>query len=152
MFYGIPYKTIAVIDETNQILKIVYKTILPCCCLCGDKIYFLNTIKKVVIYITSKPDPNYGFKKILFSNCEIVSKDGQKETLFQYQKYDEHHINELQTFFKRYFEIEFKPESTEMENNLTPEENQNIVTNSNDDNNITSKPSMNEEAASPIIS
>ena len=147
-----PYKKIAFIDENKKALIIHNKTIFPCCCqCCGDRIYFLNIIKKVVIYITSKPDPTYGFKKLFFMNCELISTDGQKENLFTGLKYDEHQLNEFQAFFKRYFDTEFRPESTEMDYNLTPEENQPIVTNSNDDNNIKSKPSMNEEAATPIF-
>ncbi len=45
-------------------------------------------------------------------NCELVSTDGQKEDVFKWLKYDENQLNEIQAFFKGYFEIEFKPEST----------------------------------------
>ena len=152
-FFVFAYKRVAIIDEKNKILIIRDKTMIPCCCNCKyQRIYYFNTIKKVVIYITSQPDPNVGFKNLLFINSELISIDWKRENLFAREKYNEQKINEYLTFFKRYFDTEFKPENTEMDNNLTPEENQPIVTNSNEDNNITSKPSMNEEAATPIIS
>ena len=147
----IPYKRVVAIDE-KKILIIRDKTLIPCCCPCGyKKIYYLNNIKKVVIYMTSKPDPNVGFKKLLSLGCEIVSSDGEKEYLFTEQMCDEQQFNEFQIFFKSYFDTEFKDANTEMKSNLTPEENEPITTNSNDDNNIKSKPSMNEEAATPIF-
>ena len=59
------------------------------------KIYYFNTIKKVVIYITSKPDPEVGFKRILFLNCDLYSSEGQKENLFKEQNYDEQKVNEF---------------------------------------------------------
>ena len=152
IFLFAPSKKYAIIDEINKILIIREEGVIPCCCRCYERIYYFNTIKKVVIYITSQRDRKVGFKKLLFMNCELVSTDGQKEDVFIWIKYDEHRLNEIQTFFKGYFETEFRPESTEMDNNLTQEENQPIGINSNDDNNIRSKPSMNEEAASPIIS
>ena len=68
------------------------------------------------------------------------------------QKCEDYELDDYKTFFKAHFDTEFKSLNTEMKNNLNPEENEPIVTNSNDVNNISSKPSMNEEAATPIFS
>ena len=151
LFYcATPYKKVVIIDEIKNILIICSKGIIPCCKL-EPKTYFLNNIKKVIIYITTKPDPKIWFKKLYFINCNLVSLDGQEEPLFNDIAYDDNQkVNEIVGYFRKHFETEFRPEEDTKNSNLLPQDNNNITTNQND-NYIDSKPSINEEAAMPIF-
>ena len=135
-----PYKRVVIIDSIRQILIICIKGIISCCKL-SPKTYFLNNIKKVIIFITWKNDEKIGFNKLYFMNCDLISTDGMKESLFEDVEYDARKLSEYLTFFKKYFDTEFKP--ADDGNNLgIPKE---------EDNNIDMKPSMNEDAAIQIF-
>ena len=93
---------------------------IPCCKL-EPKTFFLNSIKKVIIFITWKTDPKFGFSKLYYINCDLISTNGMKESLFENAEYSETKLNAILAFFRKYFDTEFKPAE---ENDLkTPEEN-----------------------------
>ena len=149
-FCIMPHKRVVIIDEINKILIICDKGMIPCCKL-NPKTYFLDNIKKVIIYITTKPDPKIGFKKLYFVNCIIVSLDGQEETLFKDIGYEnDEKLNEIITYFRRHFDTEFRPEDVVKVGDISKEDN-NIITTNSDDNYIANKPSINDEAAMPIF-
>ena len=66
-------------------------------------------MKKIRIYVYSRPDPTIGFKKLYFINCEIYSIDNEKEDLFVDVKYDKEAFDRYISFFKKYFNTEFEP-------------------------------------------
>ena len=83
-------------------------------------------------------------------NCDLISNEGMKENLFIDVKYNENKLNEFLTFFRKYFDTEFKP--ADNANPGFPIE-QNIqatfIPNQNDID-IVTKPDINEDAAMPI--
>ncbi len=55
-FFFIPYKRVIIIDEKRKIIIICDKGILGCCKL-NPKIYEISNVNKILIYVSSKPDP-----------------------------------------------------------------------------------------------
>ena len=82
-----PYKKVVIIDKKNKTLIVCSKGMIPCCKL-APRTFRFEIIKKIRIYISSKPDPNVGFEKLYFINCEIYSVNDEKEDLFIDVKYD----------------------------------------------------------------
>ena len=138
-----PYKRVVIIDSIKQILIIYSKAFIPCCKL-APKTFVLNSIKKVIIFITWKNDPKIGFNKLYFINCDLVSTNDMRENLFENVEYNENKLNEFLAFFRKYFETEFKP--AEDDNNPIEEINTHVP-----DENIMIKPSANEGAATPVF-
>ena len=151
-----PYKKVVTIDKNNNILIICDKAMIPCCNI-NPKSYYFTTIKKIRIYVYSKPDPQIGFNKLYFINCEIYSIDGQKEYLFSRVKYDKELFDRYVSFFKKYFDTEVEP--IEMAKDMTAFDilmMNNPISNSNEypeeSEIITTKPEINEDAAVPVVS
>lgn len=138
-----PYKRVVIIDSIKQILIIYTKAFIPCCKL-APKTFVLNSIKKVIIFITWKNNPKIGFNKLYFINCDLVSTNDFRENLFENVEYNENKLNEFLAFFRKYFETEFKP--AEDDNNPIEEINTHVP-----DENIMIKPSANEGAATPVF-
>ena len=61
------------------------------------------------IYRTSIPDPNVGFNKIYFINCDIYSIDNQMESLFNNIPFNQDKYDELVAFLKKYLNTEVIP-------------------------------------------
>ena len=141
-----PYKKVVYINKIQGILIFYDTGIIPCCKL-KAKQYFLASIKKVIIYITSKPDPKIGFQKLYFSNCDMISTEGERESLFNNISYDENRINDFIIFLRKYIEVEFQPIDNNKDGNLI--DLNNINTNSGENNNIATKLSLNEDPALP---
>ena len=151
-----PYKKVVTIDKNNNILIICDKAMIPCCNL-NPKSYSLTTIKKIRIYVYSTPDPQIGFNKLYFINCEIYSIDGEKEDLFSAIKYDKESFDRYVSFFKKYFDTEVEPIEMAKDMNILDEFNiNNPISNSNEfpeESEIkTNKPDNNEGAALPVFS
>ena len=152
-----PYKKVVTIDKNNNILIICDKAMIPCCNL-NPKSYSLTTIKKIRIYVYSTPDPQIGFNKLYFINCEIYSINGEKEDLFSAIKYDKESFDSYVSFFKKYFDTEVEPIETAKdkdEYNIS-DGNNNFILNENEypkeSEIITTKPEINEGAAVPVVS
>ena len=103
---------------------------IPCCNL-NPKSYSLTTIKKIRIYVYSTPDPQIGFNKLYFINCEIYSINGDKEILFSDVKYDKDTFERFVSFFKKHFKTEIETIETAKDkseynindvNNMYPED------------------------------
>ena len=135
-----PYKRFVIIDSIKQILILCSKAMIPCCKL-GAKTFALNSIKKVVVFITWKADEKIGFKKLYFINCDLISIDGMNERIIDNIEYEENKLNDYLTFFRKYFDTEFKPADGEKNPDFPNTE----------ENNIDTKPSMNEDAPLPIF-
>ena len=151
------YKKMMRVDKKNKVLKVYDKALIPCCCDYFVKSYYFTTIKKIRIYVYSKPDPKIGFSKLYFINCEIYSIDGQKEYLFSRVKYDKELFDRYVSFFKKYFDTEVEP--IEMAKDMTAFDiliMNNPISNSNEypeESEInTNKPNNNEGAALPVFS
>ena len=122
---------------------------IPCCKL-KPKTYFINSIKKVIIYITWKKDETIGFNKLYFINCDIISIEGENEILFSDIEYTEEKLNKFLTFFRTYFDTEFRPVDNKYIPDLPNEINNPMTTNTGFDENKEVKPLQNEEAAIPV--
>ena len=108
IYCRIPYKRLIGIDKKNKLL-IIYNTGLIVCCKMFQKPYNLDNIEKIKLYIYSTSDPNVGFNKLYFINCQIYSFDGEKKELFGGIKYDKETFERYELFFKKYFETEIEP-------------------------------------------
>ena len=129
IFFSIqPYKRLAIIDSIKQILVIYNKALIPCCKL-EPKTFSLNNIKKIIIFITWKIDENCEFNKLFFLNCDLISTDEIKESLFANVDYDANKLNEHPAFFKKYFDTEFKPADNGKNPNFSNEDENNYDTN-----------------------
>ena len=115
IWFNTPYKNILVFDGVNKVLIKSFRGICGCCictcCCLGGKIkrYYLSQIQKVKIYRTSIPDPNVGFNKIYFINCDIYSIDNQMESLFNNIPFNQDKYDELVSFLKKYLNTEVIP-------------------------------------------
>ena len=144
------YKRVIIIDKIKNILISCDKGMIPCCKL-TPKTFFLNTIKKVIIYITWKNDEKIGFNKLYFMNCDLISNEGMKENLFIDVKYNENKLNEYLQFFRKYFDTEFIPADNANPDFLGEQNSQTtFITNQNANIDIVTKPDINEDAAMPI--
>ena len=148
-FCRYPYKRVIIVDLIRNILIICDKGMIPCCKL-EPKTYFINIIKKVILYITWKKDEKIGFNKLYFINCDIISTEGENEILFSDIEYTEEKLKKFLTFFRTYFDTEFRPSDKENILDLPNEVNNNIITNSGIDNINEVKPLNNEDDAAPI--
>ena len=129
IFFSIqPYKRLAIIDSIKRILVIYNKALIPCCKL-EPKTFSLNNIKKIIIFITWKIDENCEFNKLFFMNCDLISTDEIKESLFANVDYDANKLNEYLAFFKKYFDTEFKPADNGKNPNFSNEDENNYDTN-----------------------
>ena len=144
-----PYKRVIIIDKIKSILISCDKGMIPCCKL-NPKTFFLNTIKKVIIYITWKNDEKIGFNKLYFINCDLISNEGIKENLFLNVEYNENKLNEFLTFFRKYFDTEFIPVHNVNPDFPIEQNSQAIFSSNQNDIDITTKPERNEDAAMPI--
>ena len=143
-FYSIfPYKKMVIIDEIREILILFDKALIPCCKL-NKKTFFMNSIKKVIIYITWTTDTKIGFNKIYFINCELISTNDMKEILFEKIENKQNKLNEILEFFRKHFDTEFKP----AEDQKNPIEENNMISAVPEKNEITQ--STNEDAAKPV--
>ena len=106
-----PYKQIVEIDKTNNILIIYFLSLIPCCKLSARN-FNLSDIGKIRIYVYSIPDPRRGFSKLYFINCEIFSRQGEKEMLFSGVPYEKEAFERFSSFFNKYFETEIEPIET----------------------------------------
>ena len=152
-----PYKKMMQVDKKNKVLKVYDKALISCGCNHNIKSYYFTTIKKIRIYVYSKPDPKIGFSKLYFINSEIYSFDGQNEDLFSNIKYDKETFDRFASFFKKYFDTEVEP--IEMAKDMTAFDiliMNNPISNSNEypeESEInTNKPDNNEGAALPVFS
>ena len=87
---------------------------IPCCKL-EPKTFFLNSIKKVIIFITWKNDPKIGFSKLYFINCDLISTNGLKESLFENAEYSETKLKLMSEAKKSESKSELKPDTSKME-------------------------------------
>ena len=144
-----PYKRVIIIDKIKSILISCDKGMIPCCKL-NPKTFFLNTIKKVIIYITWKNDEKIGFNKLYFMNCDLISNEGIRENLFLNVEYNENKLNEFLTFFRKYFDTEFIPADNANPDFPIEQNSQALFSPNQNDIDITTKPDLNEDAAMPI--
>ena len=144
-----PYKRVIIVDLIRNVLIICDRGMIPCCKL-KPKTYFINSIKKVIIYITWKKDETIGFNKLYFINCDIISIEGENEILFSDIEYTEEKLNKFLTFFRTYFDTEFRPADNKYIPDLPNEINNPMTTNTGFDENKEVKPLQNEEAAIPV--
>ena len=151
------YKKMMRVDKKNKVLKVYDKVLISCGCNHNIKSYYFTTIKKIRIYVYSKPDPKIGFSKLYFINSEIYSFDGQNEDLFSNIKYDKETFDRFASFFKKYFDTEVEP--IEMAKDMTIFDMfhiNNPLSNSNqyplESEISTNKPDNNEGAALPVFS
>ena len=146
----VPYKRKIVIDEVRKTLVIFMQGIIGCCTT-GQRLYDLNQIQKIRLFITSKPDPKIGFNKLYFINCEIYSLEGEKNALFVDIPYEEAKYKQFISFFQRHLDTEFDPLETIF--NTLPKENDLVdITNSENENKMIDKPLIDGSAAIPISS
>ena len=115
IWFYTPYKKIIFFDKINKVLILGYRGICGCRirkCPCegiNNKIYDLSQIQKVKIYRTSQPDPNKGFNKLYFINCDIYSNDGQMESLIEHIPFNQDKYDEVINFFQKYINTEVIP-------------------------------------------
>ena len=146
----IPYKRKIVIDEVRKTLVIFMQGIIGCCPT-GQRLYNLNQIEKIRLFITSKPDPKVGFNKLYFINCEIYSLEGEKNALFMDIPYEEAKYKQFISFFQRHLNTEFDP--LEIIFNTLPKENDLVnIANSENENKMIDKPLIDGSFAIPISS
>ena len=148
-----PYKNVVIIDQKQKVLMICDKGMIPCCKI-NAKTFSLNNIKKIEI---SEAGFKNGPFKYQTMKGYILFNTGEKLLLFSL-KYDEQKLNEVLSFFKKYFNTEFIPLKNLVDiNNIPPKGNNNDVINLNDNNNsnsddkISTKQPYNEEAAVPAF-
>ena len=144
-----PYKRLVIIDKIKNILILCSKGMIPCCKL-DPKTFYLNSIKKVIIYITWINDTKIGFNKLYFMNCDLISTEGMRENIIYGIEYNENKLNEYLTFFRKYFETEFIPADNQNPNFPSGDNSQALFVQNQDDNDMIAKPSINEDAAMPI--
>ena len=149
-----PYISILRIDKKKKTLTRGNKGVIHCsaCCFFNQRVYDLDEIKNVKIKVISQQDPLKGFGKIHFIECYIYSNNDESEILFSYIKYTKEKYDEFVTFFKKYIPTIEEPLDFEKNKNndyIIPNE---IDIKTGEQNNIESKPSINESAAMPIIS
>ena len=144
-----PYKRVVIVDKNKNILILCSKGMIPCCKL-DPKIFFLNSIKKVIVYITWINDPKIGFNKLYYINCDLISNEGLRENIIFGVQYNENKVNEYLTFFRKYFDTEFIPADNQNPNFPNEENSQAKFAPNQDDIDTISKPSINEDAAMPI--
>ena len=133
-FFLVPYKRVIIIDEKRKIIIICDKAIIGICKL-GQKIYEISQVKKVRIYVTSKPDPKKGFSKLYYINCDIFSNNGEQESLFGPIDYTEEKFNKVSKILEKHLNTEVVPKEVEVEpliseeENITPSEGNDKITN-----------------------
>ena len=133
-FCLIAYKRVIIIDEKRKIIIICDKGILGICKL-NQKTYEISQVKKVRIYVTSKPDPKKGFSKLYYINCDIFSNNGEQESLFGPIDYTEEKFNKFSKFLEKHLNTEVVPKEVEVEpliseeENITPSEGNDKITN-----------------------
>ena len=121
-FFCIPYKRVIIIDEKRKIIIICDKGILGICKL-NQKTYEISQVKKVRIYVTSKPDPKKGFGKLYYINCDIFSNNEEQESLFGTIDYTEEKYNKVSKFFEKHLNSEVVPKEVKVEPLISEEEN-----------------------------
>ena len=149
-----PYISILRIDKKKKTLTRGNKGVIHCssCCFFNQRVYDLDEIKNVKIKVISQQDPLKGFGKIHLIECYIYSNNDESEILFSNIKYTKEKYDEFVTFFKKYIPTIEEPLDFEKNKNndyIIPNE---IDIKTGEQNNIESKPSINESAAMPIIS
>jgi hypothetical protein len=149
-----PYISILKIDKKKKTLTRGNKGVIHCssCCFFNQRVYDLDEIKNVKIKVISQQDPLKGFGKIHLIECYIYSNNDESEILFSNIKYTKEKYDEFVTFFKKYIPTIEEPLDFEKNKNndyIIPNE---IDIKTGEQNNIESKPSINESAAMPIIS
>ena len=137
------------LDKKKKILTKGYKPIIQCCSCCSQirRIFDLNDVKNVKIQVTSENDPIKGFSKIYFIEGYIYSNNDESECLFSNIKYTKEKYDEYVSFFKKYITTIEEPLEIEQNGNIIPYE---IDITTGEQNNIESKPSINESAPIPI--
>ena len=137
------------IDKKKKILIKGGKPLIHCCdcCFSNNKIYDLNEVKNIKIKVTSKPDPAKGFGKIYFIEGYIYSNNDECECLFSNIRYTKEKYDGYVSFFKKYIATIEEPLEFEKDDNIAPNE---IDITTGEQNNIESKPSINESAPIPI--
>jgi len=92
------YRKVIIIDEVKAAIIIAFEEICSCSyCRKNEKIYYLSQIKKVKIYLSSIPDPQIGFHKKYFINCDVFSLDNALESLFSNVEYSKERIDEFKS-------------------------------------------------------
>ena len=136
------------IDKKKKTLIKGGKPIIYCCdcCFSSQRIYDLNEVKNVKILVTSRDDPLKGFSKIYFIEGYIYSNNDQCECLFSNIKYTKEKYDEYVSFFKKYIATIEEPLEFAKDGNIVPNE---IDITTGEENNIESKPSINESAPIP---
>ena len=136
------------IDKKKKTLIKGGKPIIYCCncCFSSQRIYDLDEIKNVKIKVISQQDPLKGFGKIHLIECYIYSNNDESEILFSNIKYTKEKYDEFVTFFKKYIPTIEEPLDFEKNDYIIPNE---IDIKTGEQNNIESKPSINESAPIP---
>ena len=136
------------IDKKKKTLIKGGKPIIYCCycCFSNERIYDLNEVKNVKIIVTSRDDPLKGFGKIYIIEGYIYSNNDECECLFSNIKYTKEKYDEYVSFFKKYIATIEEPLEFEKDGNIVPNE---IDITTGEENNIESKPSINESAPIP---
>ena len=137
------------IDKKKKTLIKGGKPIIYCCycSFSNERIYDLNEVKNVKIIVTSRDDPLKGFGKIYIIEGYIYSNNDECECLFSNIKYTKEKYDEYVSFFKKYVTTIEEPLEFEKDDHNLPNE---IDITTGEQNNIESKPSMNESAPTPI--
>ena len=154
--FGIPHKRVIIIDKNKNMLTHCEKAIVSCCIVGYPFYYGLDNIKKIRIYTSSSPDPNFRFNKLYFINCKIYSKNDQEENLFMDIPYNKELFDRYVSFFKKYFITEVEPlEITKDKYKYNLNEGENNPISDEDElpqesELITKKPSTNFDAPLPV--
>ena len=148
LFICQPFIKMIRIDKKKKTLIKGGKPIIYCCncCFSKERIYDLNEVKNVKILVTSRDDPLKGFSKIYFIEGYIYSNNDQCECLFSNIKYTKEKYDEYVSFFKKYIATIEEPLEFAKDGNIVPNE---IDITTGEENNIESKPSINESAPIP---
>ena len=121
-FCLIAYKRVIIFDEKRKIIIICDKAILGICKL-NQKTYEISQVKKVRIYVTSKPDHKKVFSKLYYINCDIFSNNGEQESLFGPIDYTEEKFNKVSKILEKHLNTEVVPKEVKVEPLISEEEN-----------------------------
>ena len=135
------------LDKKKKILTKGTKPIIQCCscCFSTERIFDLNDVKNIKIQVISQNDPIKAFNKLYFIEGYIYSNNDECECLFSNIIYTKEKFDEYVSFFKKH--ISTIEEPLEFEKDGVPNE---IDITTGEQNNIESKPSINESAPLPV--
>ena len=156
-YCGKPYKKVIIIDQKKKVLILCDKGMIPCCKLNSNS-FNINDIKKLIIYETVLYNL---YNKRNTINIYFISANNEKKFLFYLEYDNKEKLEEILQFFRKYFNTEYIPIKKEGDNknynhyeginNQMINSNNNDYNNLNNEDNIITKPPINEDAALPVF-